>query len=211
MIRVRDDQRRRAGGALAVALLCALAQSAAAQEADSLPRACGACGAGPQIGLHATPFVAQDTVRRRAIQYSDAYGVRLKIHQIASYAELPLFAAEYFVGEKVLKDEQADPARRSSLRGTHGAIASGLELLFAVNTVTGGWNLIESRHDPAGRARRWIHSLAMLAADGGFVATAGSARSARGGGTSANQHRALALGSMGLATAATLMMWLWKD
>ena len=51
----------------------------------------------------------------------------------------------------------------------------------------------------------------MLVADGGFVATAGSTRSARGGGTSANQHRALALGSMGLATAATLMMWLWKD
>jgi hypothetical protein len=51
----------------------------------------------------------------------------------------------------------------------------------------------------------------MLAADAGFVATAGSAGSARGGGTSANTHRALAIGSMGLATASTLMMWLWKN
>jgi hypothetical protein len=174
---------------------------------------CGACLAATQSGLRAlaVPPQPQDTVRRRAIEYSDAYAVRLKIHQIGSYIEFPLFAAEYFVGEKVLKDEQAKPGARSSLRGVHGQIASGLELLFAVNTITGGWNLIEARHDPAGRARRWIHSLAMLVADGGFVATAGSTRSARGGGTSANQHRALALGSMGLATAATLMMWLWKD
>ena len=168
---------------------------------------------GPRAGL--TPIGladrAQDTTRRRAIEYSDAYAVRLKIHQIGSYIELPLFATEYFVGQKVLRDEQTDPSRRSSLKGTHGAIASGLEILFAVNTITGGWNLIESRHDPAGRTRRWIHSIAMLAADGGFVATAGSAHGARGGGSNANQHRNLAIGSMALATAATVMMWLWKD
>lgn len=197
-----------------------IAQPVAAQRSDSAtvsskigPTDCGACIAGAQAGLRALAVAAQpqDTVRRRAIEYSDAYAVRLKIHQIGSYIELPLFAAEYFVGEKVLKDEQANPGHRSSLRGTHGQLASGLELLFAVNTITGGWNLIDSRRDPAGRARRWIHSLAMLAADGGFVATAGSTRSARGGGTSANQHRALAIGSMGLATAATVMMWLWKD
>ena len=174
--------------------------------------ACGACLAGSAIGLRSVPATPiADTGRPRAIEYSSAYAVRLKIHQIGSYIELPLFAAEYFVGEKVLSDERADPLRRSSLKGTHSAIASGLELLFAVNTVTGGWNLIESRHDPAGRTRRWIHSIAMLVADGGFVATAGSAGSARGGGDNASQHRTLAIASMGLATAATLMMWLWKD
>lgn len=192
---------------------------AAAQRGDSATTGvpatitCGACIGGPTIGLRPTTSmsVAPDTTRRRAIEYSDAYAVRLKIHQIGSYIELPLFAAEYFVGQKVLNDERADPTRRSSLRGTHGAIARGLELLFAVNTVTGGWNLIESRHDPAGRTRRWIHSIAMLAADGGFVATAASAGSARGGGTNPDRHRNLAIGSMAVATAATVMMWLWKD
>ncbi|MGH7523427.1 MAG: hypothetical protein ACREK8_03890 [Gemmatimonadales bacterium] len=173
---------------------------------------CGACIGGPIVGLRPVPVSpTADTGRSRAIEYSNAYAVRLKIHQIGSYIELPLFAAEYFVGNKVLNDERADPSRRSSLKGTHSAIASGLEILFAVNTVTGGWNLIESRHDPAGRARRWIHSITMLVADGGFVATAGSAGSARGGGNSADTHRNLAIASMGLATAATLMMWLWKD
>ena len=157
------------------------------------------------------PVTRQDTTRPRAIVYSNGYYTRLTIHRIASYAELPLFAAEYFVGTKVLNDERDNPGVRSSLRGTHGMLATGLEALFALNTVTGVWNLIEARHDPAGRTRRWLHSLTMLAADAGFVATAGSTRSARGGGTSASTHRAWAIGSMGLATASTLMMWLWKN
>ncbi|HEY8062630.1 MAG TPA: hypothetical protein VID74_07525 [Gemmatimonadales bacterium] len=192
---------------------------AGAQQADSTGAnpggsggPCGACIAATEVGLHPLPAITrQDTTRPRAIAYSNGYYTRLTIHRIASYTELPLFVAEYFVGTKVLNDERDNPGVRSSLRGTHGMIASGLEGLFALNTVTGVWNLIEARHDPAGRTRRWLHSLTMLAADAGFVATAGSTRSARGGGTSANTHRAWAIGSMALATASTLMMWLWKN
>jgi hypothetical protein len=194
----------------------AVLPSAGQQQADPVPAdslaptpPCTNCIHGPRIELAAA--LAQDTSRHKAIEYSSAYGTRLTIHRIASYAALPLFAAEYFVGTKVLNDEQANPAVRSSSRGLHSTIATGLEALFAVNTVTGVWNLVEARHDPAGRARRWIHSLAMLAADGGFVATASAAGSARGGGQNADQHRSLALASMGVATAATVMMWLWKD
>jgi len=174
--------------------------------------ACGACIAATRIGLR--PVAAanrQDTTRRHAITYSNGYYTRLTIHRIASYTELPLFVAEYFVGTKVLNDERDNPGVRSSLRGTHSALASGLEALFAINTVTGVWNLVDARHDPSGRTRRWLHSLTMLAADAGFVATAGSAGSARRGDGSANTHRAWAIGSMGLATASTLMMWLWKN
>jgi hypothetical protein len=193
-----------------------LAPAAAAQRPDAVAptsdtNACGACITATEVGLRPVAVSRQDTGRTRAIAYSNGYYTRLTIHRIASYTELPLFVAEYFVGTKVLNDERADPAVRSSLRGTHSAIASGLEALFAINTVTGVWNLIDARHDPSGRTRRWLHSLTMLAADAGFVATAGSAGSARGGGTSANTHRSLAIGSMGLATASTLMMWLWKN
>lgn len=185
--------------------------STAALAAVSSP-ACGACIDGARAGLR--PLVArtpQDTGRPRAIEYSNMYHTRLKIHQIASYAELPLFAAEYFVGKKVLDDERANPLVKSPSKGAHSAIAGGLEALFAVNTVTGVWNLIESRKDPAGRTRRWVHSIMMLAADAGFVATASAAGGARGGGTNADNHRSLAIGSMALATAATVMMWVWKD
>ena len=139
------------------------------------------------------------------------YNTRLTIHRIASYAEFPLFIAEYIVGTKVQNDERDNPGVTSPSKGAHTAIATGLEALFAVNTVTGLWNLIESRHEPEGRARRWIHSILMLVADGGFLATAGAGGSADGGGNNADHHRALAIGSAGVATVATLMMWLWKD
>ena len=182
-------------------------------DSVAYPRECTRCIHGPRIAVAAAAAAtaAADTGRPRAIEYSNAYGTRLAIHRIASYVELPLFAAEYFVGKKVLDDERANPGVRSSARGIHSTLAKGLEALFAINTVTGVWNLIEARHDPAGRTRRWIHSLAMLVADGGFVASAGSASAARNGGASADRHRNIAIGSMGLATAATVMMWLWKD
>lgn len=88
---------------------------------------------------------------------------------------------------------------------------TGLGALFAINTVTGVWNLIESRHEPAGRFRRWLHSLSMLAADAGFMLTANAAGEARRTDDGANRHRNLAIGSMGLAAASTIIMWLWKD
>lgn len=182
---------------------------------DSVVRApaCNICIRGPRGGLTLTANgMAQDTTRRKAIEYSDAYAVRLTIHQIGSYVELPMFAAEYIVGQKLLTEQNNGPLPRgSSLKSAHSLLAGGLGVLFTVNTITGLWNLIESRHDPAGRTRRWIHSLAMLAADGGFFWTAAVAGQAKRTASGATLHRNIAIGSMSLATAATLMMWLWKD
>jgi hypothetical protein len=174
---------------------------------------CNICLHAPRPGLDFTADgTVQDSTRRRAIEYSDAYGTRLTIHRIGSYVELPLFATEYILGQKLLTEETAGPLPRgSSLKSAHSLVAGGLGALFAINTVTGLWNLIEARHDPAGRTRRWIHSLMMLAADGGFFWTASVAGQARRTLVGADTHRNIAIGSMGIATAATLMMWLWKD
>ncbi|MBP6443940.1 MAG: hypothetical protein KA267_07975, partial [Gemmatimonadales bacterium] len=160
--------------AFLLAISSTSATSLAAQQLatpTTSPRECGACVASLAVGIHQVPA---DTGRLRAIEYSDAYAVRLKIHRIASYAELPLFAAEYFLGEKLLRDQRngvnqggEDGGNRSSARGAHSAVAAGLGVLFTVNTVTGGWNLYESRKDPSGRTRKWIHTIAMLAADAG--------------------------------------------
>jgi hypothetical protein len=94
-------------------------------------------------------------------------------------------------------------------------------VLFAVNTVTGVWNLVEARHDPSGRTRRNLHALGMLLADAGFAWTASLAGGAHerddfGGITTARvdagtRHRNVAIASMSIATVSTLMMWLWKD
>jgi hypothetical protein len=184
--------------------------------------------AGPRIapvGFNETRIVADtpalaDTVPRkrkrpRAIEYSDAYYTRLRIHQIASYAELPMFALEWTLGERLLKRSAAAGAvggesESDGLKGAHTTVALGLGALFTINTITGGWNLWESRHDPAGRTLRIIHSVTMLGADAGF-ALAGATAPGDDGGSNASRHRTIALSSMGLATASTLMMWLFHD
>ena len=171
-----------------------------------------------ELRLGIDPAPEADTLRRRqtkAIELSSAYAVRLKIHQIGSFVEFPLFAVEIIVGQKLARDRDRGIRSSESLRGTHRALAAGLGVLFGVNTITGTWNLVEGWKDPKGRTRRVIHSLAMLAADAGFLATAGSApdddEGGTGGGSRVGTHRTWAISASSVATAATLMMWLWKD
>jgi len=83
--------------------------------------------------------------------------------------------------------------------------------VFAVNTVTGVWNLWDSRKDPAGRTRRYVHSALMFIADAGFVYTGTLADDDEGTSDSQQQHKNAAVFSMGVATASWLMMLIWKD
>ncbi len=175
-------------------------------------------GVNPDQAAASSDATSDTTIRRRtrALQLSGAYAVRLKIHQVGSFLEFPVFAAEILVGQKLARDRDAGTGSSSSLRGAHSALAAGLGVLFGVNTITGTWNLVEGWDDPKGRTRRVIHSVAMLAADAGFLLTAGTApgddRFESGGrGNSVGTHRAWAISSSAIATAATLMMWLWKS
>jgi hypothetical protein len=145
--------------------------------------------------------------RPRAIEYDDGYYTRLTIHRVASYAELPLFGAEYFLGERLLNDERTG-FPPSSLKAAHVGVAGGLAVLFAVNTVTGAWNLWDSRKDPANRNLRIVHSVAMLGADAGFAWAGAIGGNAKNNIHGAQQHRAVSVGSMALATAGTAIMWL---
>jgi hypothetical protein len=167
------------------------------------------------VPLRADSIIPGDTVARkrprpRAIEYSDAYYTRLEIHHWASYAELPLFAAEWVVGQRILNQERTGFAS-SGLKTTHQAVALGLGALFTINTVTGGWNLWEGRKDPAGRTLRILHSVAMLGADAGFAWAGATGGGAKNTDVAANHHRTIAISSMALATAGTAMMWLFHD
>jgi hypothetical protein len=157
--------------------------------------------------------IGADTVRRKrpkSIEYSDAYYTRLTIHRVASYAELPLFAAEYVLGERLIKEDRTGfPSQ--GVKTAHTTVALGLGALFTVNTVTGVWNLWESRSDPANRALRLIHSVAMLGADAGFAWAGASAGGAKDNIANANHHRTIAVSSMALATAGTAMMWFFHN
>ena len=149
----------------------------------------------------------QGSRRPRAIEYSDAYHTRLKIHQIGAYLMIPLFIGEYVLGQKLLTSTN----RSRGLRTAHSAVAAGVGVVFVANTVTGAWNFWDSRKDPNGRARRDIHSALMLASDVGFLLTAGSARGARRSLTQARTHRTIAISSIALSAIGAGMMWLWKD
>jgi hypothetical protein len=156
----------------------------------------------------AAQTTAPTQARPMAFEYSDGYRTRLKIHKYASYATLPLFVAQYAVGQKLYNGNGSD-----STRSVHGVLAASTAVLFGVNTVTGIWNLSEGRKDPNHRTRRTIHGVLMLAADAGFVATGMLAPEHEhefgeggGGGSSPSTHRTVALASMGVATVAYLMM-----
>lgn len=199
-------------------LLLATALAVAPRLAAQAPA--DSASAGPRLSALAVSFPTDTTLaaaadtgdrRPRAIEYSDGYYTRLTIHRYASYAELPLFALEYGLGQRILNGQRTGDFASSGTRSAHKVVAGGLGVLFAVNTVTGVWNMIEARHDPAGRTRRDIHALSMLLADAGFLWTASLAGDARESQNGANRHRNAAIASISVATASTLMMWLWKD
>ncbi len=156
-----------------------------------------------------------DTVpRRRAVAFSDWYSRRLTVHRYGSYAMLPLFVTQFVLGNKLINQKEDLFANRRTipvdegLRTTHAVVAGAVGALFVVNTTTGLWNFIESRHTDAGRTRRTIHALTMLAADAGFAYTGylGSKATDRGP-PQGRQHRNVALTSFGISTAGAALMW----
>jgi hypothetical protein len=145
--------------------------------------------------------------RVRAIEYSDAYNTRLTIHRIGSYTMLPLFAGEWILGDRLLNG--VNPP--SWMKPAHAGVAGAIGVLFTVNTITGAWNLWDSRADPAGRTRRYLHTGLMLASDAGFAWAGAIGGNAKHNYNTARRHRDIALGSIGLSTAGTALMWFWKD
>ncbi|MEP6831817.1 MAG: hypothetical protein ABJB74_00425 [Gemmatimonas sp.] len=160
----------------------------------------------------------QDTTRRKAVTYSEWYGRRLRVHRYGSYAMLPLFATQYVLGNKLLKQKEAQYANTrltpidKNLKTTHAVVAGGVGALFVVNTTTGLWNLFDSRHTVPGRKLRTIHALTMLAADAGFAYTGYlSSKAVDHGPPEARKHRNMALVSFGIATTGASLMWFRRD
>jgi hypothetical protein len=164
-------------------------------------------GSDPLLAVVQTRDTTTRSQRPRAIEYSDAYHTRLKIHQIGAYVMLPLFISEYFVGQKLLNSS----TRPNGLRTAHSFLAGSIGVVFATNTVTGAWNFWDARQDPKGRARREIHSVLMLASDAGVLLTAISGSDANHSLSNARTHRTIAISSIALSAVGTGMMWLWRD
>jgi hypothetical protein len=191
-----------------------LAGSLVAAPQDTIPLP--ALPTGPrnvQVGI-SFPAATADTTpprRRKAIEISDAYATRLKIHYIASFATIPFFAAQAIVGEQLFHNEQNGFPPSPSLRNTHDAIAVTLGALFVTNTVTGAMNWWETRRNEKGRTWRTVHATLMLLADAGFAYTASLGERARfnasGGNVSRDLHAHWAETSASVALLSYIMMW----
>jgi len=154
----------------------------------------------------ADPQDPNQTARPKAIEYSEGYETRAKIHKYASFATLPLLGTEVLLGQSLYNDPAGHD---SSKRGAHIAVGTAITGLFAVNTVTGAWNLWESRSDPNHRTLRIMHGVLMLGADAGFAAAFGTGPGGRrlvDFDSRKNTHRTVALTSIGVAAGSYLIM-----
>ena len=193
----------------ALAFLILPAHRAAAQE-DGPIHAAIANVAGTTALTASTSADADDpqspAPRHVAFEYSDAYKTRAKIHKYAAVATLPLFATEFYLGQSIYNTPS------DSKKNAHIAIGTGILGLYAVQGVTGVWNLVEANKDPNGHKRRLIHGILMLASGAGFAITPMTAPGRRDrlefGTSSASTHRAVAFTSIGIGTAGYLMMLL---
>jgi hypothetical protein len=146
------------------------------------------------------------TSRPKTVTFSKGFYTRRKIHKYASYATLPLLAAEGVVGQKLLdRTDESD-----SLKSAHSALAAGIGVLFGVETLTGIWNMRNMPKAAPGHNKRFVHGVLMLAADVGFIATAATAphreeRNAQAD-FDASTHKAVAYTSLGVAAFSYLYM-----
>ena len=200
----------------ALALLIALADPADTIRvaADSAPatRPVDTTVAIPsRLALPVSLQIDADTVprRRRSIEVSDWYERRLRIHRYGAYATIPLFVYQAAAGNELYhKGSAADGWARNG----HRIGATALATVFSVNTVTGLWNLWDSRAVEQGRTRRTIHTLLMLASDAGFAyAGIKLSEDAEQSADARRRHRNTAFASMGVAVTGAGMMFLWRD
>lgn len=184
---------------------------AAAGALTSLPDTGTVAQDGPTVAsarVLAPAGVPADTVRRRprAVEVSDSYELRLRVHRYTAYLVPALFAVQYVAGQELYDQYQGKGEAPGWARNVHKGNAWALAGAFTLNTVTGAWNLWDSRNQPEGRVLRYLHTATMLAADGIF-AYAGTMIDDDGGGNR-RQHRDLALTGMGITLGSGALMLL---
>jgi hypothetical protein len=151
-----------------------------------------------------------DTVRKRpkVVEVSEWYSRRLTIHRYVAYGTLPVFAAQWAAGKRLYDDSRAAPQWAKT---THRVGATTLAAGFTVNTVTGLWNLWESRSVEQGRVLRTVHALTILGADAAFTyAGVKLSDEAENSIDKRRQHRTVALSAMAVTTVSGLAMKLWN-
>jgi hypothetical protein len=162
--------------------------------------------------LAALAVVAGDSAvtrpRPKVVQLGDWYYRRLLVHRVVAYATIPVFAMQWAAGDQLYRKGSDAPTWAKSL---HRAGATTLAGMFTVNTITGLWNLWDSRSVPQNRALRTVHALTMLAADGAFTYAGAKLSEEAETSTSKRQlHRTIALSAMGVTVLSGVAMKIWN-
>lgn len=164
--------------------------------------------------LAAAPATPLDTPpprvrpRPQAVEVSEWYQRRLTIHRALSYTIFPLFAFQYAAGRELWDHGAAAP---NWARQGHRVGATALAGVFTVNTVTGAWNLWDSRSVDEGRTRRYLHAFSMMVANAGFVwAGARLSEEAERDAGKRRLHRDVAISSMGISVTSAVLMWVFN-
>ena len=161
------------------------------------------------ISLQLQPDTTAPRKRRKSVQVSDWYNRRLRIHRYLAYTTIPLYAFQAIAGNQLFQESSGAPEWAKT---GHRVGATALAAVFTVNTVTGLWNLWDSRSVPQGRTRRTVHTILMLASDAGFTyAGLKLSEEAENSLDKRKQHRKVAYASMGVAIAGSGMMLIWRD
>ena len=140
--------------------------------------------------------------RAKAVEMSDAYALRLRIHRYASYTMIPLFAVQAVAGNQLFQADKGGALRPEWAKSAHSLGAAAIGTVFTLETVTGLWNLWESRDNEVGRTKRYAHSALLLASDAGFTyAGIKLANEASRDSQARENHKKLSYYSMGVALA----------
>jgi len=151
-----------------------------------------------------TPPPAPTRQRVRAVEVSDWYNRRLTLHRRLSYATIPAFMFQWTAGQQIWEKGTDAPAWA---RTGHRIGAATIATIFTANTVTGVWNLWDSRHVPQGRKLRTFHAISMLVADAGFTwAGAVLSQQAETSFEKRALHRKVALTCMGITVTSGVLM-----
>ena len=158
------------------------------------------------IGVTMGSVVPADTVpvrkRAKAVEMSDAYELRLRVHRYSSYTMIPLFVVQAVAGNQLFQADRTGAARPGWASNVHSVGAAAIGTVFTLETVTGLWNLWESRDNEVGRTRRLAHSALLLASDAGFTyAGIKLASDAKRDSNARDNHRKISYYSMGAALA----------
>lgn len=147
--------------------------------------------------------------RPKAVEISDWYSRRLTLHRRTAYAIIPMFAFQAAAGKQIWDKGNLAP---TWARTGHRIGATAIASAFAVNVVTGAWNLWDSRGTPEGRGLRYLHTVSMLAATAGFTyAGAYLSEKAETDSDMRKLHWQVAISSMGVTAVSGVLMKILND